>query len=1369
PLPGAAGQFDPGAVPLPGASGHVDQGAVPLPGGAGHFDQGAVPLPGGAGHFDQGAVPLPGGAGHFDQGAVPLPGGAGPADETDFGSLSIPGATTPSAPPSNITLASDGRAIPLPGGAAGAGAIPLPGAAAFEEDSSEAATSLGMATIPLPGAAEFTAPAAPAIPLPGAYGDSGPGAIPLPGATTPMAPAIALPGAALNPFGGDTTMPGEAIALPAPLGESEPANTSPYGVLSDPPGSAPAPESTELGLPTLPPLELPPAAPAAADPFDVDLGIEGPPPPAAAPAGDDFQLDLAPPPPPARAPSLDDGFLPSPKGMSVPEPGLDDTFLSGPKPHQTAPSLDDGLLPTPRGEAPPAAAEAAPSSFELNDLPMPSMGSNLPSPAAAPSVNPSTSFGDVDLGGGESLEFDPGDAPAKDALEADLNAPLPPKARPGAAADGLEMLSFIDDTAKKEGAGGKDKVQRFHIRRRSGKTFGPFEGPVIVKMLEDGQLLGNEEVSLDGESWQPIGAEASFQAAIAALMDSPARAATAAAMPAAGGGDGAPATQASMERLKQLYDGRMAAVAVVQGREPVAIRKRLPMIIAVAVLLLVVGAGLSLGSTPYGVFGLKMLLPATIKPGMREYADLNAAKQALLADTFSSYRAAKTGAEGVLKVKEYPEARAVWCQAVFYLQRRYAAANPVDAQEAVKALDDIELLGKKHVEVTKAKAGAALAQRQSDAALTLLADALARSENGDDLELLFLRVEAERQKGQNAPAKTDLEAILKKRADSARALHALGELQVAAKQMPEAKASFEAALKADPEHVGSAIELAAIALLEEHQADAAVTSIEAALEPSRRDKLGPSEIARALALKGESLAQQKKDTEAIALFEDALKQDPKQAFARTRLGALYLSRKDFTKALPILQDAAKATPESFEATEAFLLALIGVGKMQDARTTVAEAAKRFPSNARLSYLKGNVEITLGKRKEAEAAWLSAVSADGSLVEPRLALADLYLKNKQIDAGRKQIEEAAALPGQRTDVLIAQARLFLIDQKLSEADKASADAVALTPQSADARVVRGQVLNALGKSAEAEAEVLKALEVEPAARLGQQTLGEALRAQGKLDQATAALEKARQADPTNAQATLLLGVVQREKGDLAGAAGTLLAAQQADPGNPECWYQLGLVRTARREFNTAVDTLKKAIEYSPKQARFHLALGDALLGSGKVPEAQASWKQALALDPKLAAALEALGRLALDRNDYKGAYKYLSDSLTIEASRAEVWVALGDAQVGQENFEGAVKSFTKALELKPDLTTIYFRLGQAHQAQHRYADASSWYRKATKAEPNNAGAWLSLGWACKEQKQRAEAKAAFKQYLTLKPDADNRKEIEDEIDYLASDN
>ena len=45
-----------------------------------------------------------------------------------------------------------------------------------------------------------------------------------------------------------------------------------------------------------------------------------------------------------------------------------------------------------------------------------------------------------------------------------------------------------------------------------------------------------------------------------------------------------------------------------------AIKKRLPLIIAAGVAVVVLGTGFSFGFTRYGVFGMKKLLPAKLRP-----------------------------------------------------------------------------------------------------------------------------------------------------------------------------------------------------------------------------------------------------------------------------------------------------------------------------------------------------------------------------------------------------------------------------------------------------------------------------------------------------------------------------------------------------------------------------------------------------------------------------------------------------------------------------------------------------------------------------------------------------------------------------------
>ena len=84
------------------------------------------------------------------------------------------------------------------------------------------------------------------------------------------------------------------------------------------------------------------------------------------------------------------------------------------------------------------------------------------------------------------------------------------------------MLSFIDEAADGAKAERKEKARRFHVRRRTGKIFGPFEEGVVLKMLESNQLSGNEDVSADGDSWSPMGTVPPFSEVIQQMMESPA-------------------------------------------------------------------------------------------------------------------------------------------------------------------------------------------------------------------------------------------------------------------------------------------------------------------------------------------------------------------------------------------------------------------------------------------------------------------------------------------------------------------------------------------------------------------------------------------------------------------------------------------------------------------------------------------------------------------------------------------------------------------------------------------------------------------------------------------------------------------------------
>ncbi|MGV3622255.1 MAG: tetratricopeptide repeat protein [Archangium sp.] len=1355
-----------GAIPLPGISATPAQrqpweeestrvASIPLPGISAQPPQrqawedestrvADIPLPGAASQpstdFDfGGSIPLPGSS------AAPTaiaPAYAPPPLPRSNASIPLPGASTAISPPwspqdNSIPLpgagnddipVDDGFAVPLPGNDVplddgySTQSIPLPGGGGYTDTS-----------IPLPGASGYDdggyASSDDSIPLPGNGGySSGGDSIPLPGNGGYAGSTSSIPLA-----GSDFAMDEDAVALPG-------QQTS--LVDSYDPNAVPLPSSNS-GFDF---SEAPPAPAPVSGGFDFS---EAPPAPAPAPGGFDFSeapapvsggFDFSEAPPPAAPPPLSGGF-----DFSAPPGAAPGGF-----------AFDAAPPPPPAG---------ASGGFDFSEPPMPP--APAPRAAAAPPPAAPMSFGEVDFGGGGDLEFDPtgGAPPAKpavDELEADLSAPIPQAAQaPAGPVDGLEMLSFIDRTAKEAGAKPEEllNVRRFHVKRRSGKVFGPFEEAVIVKMLEDGQLLGNEEVSLDSEHWHAIGTEPAFQAVINRLMETPARSSTQVGMQQVDENRGP-----SMDRLKQLYEGRMAAVAVVQGKEPVPFKKRLPFIVlGVLVAIVLVGGIVSGVATPYGFFALKLLFPAKVKPDTREYGYLQVARKGFLQDNWKSYKLAKDSANQALAVKEYPEARAIWSQAVFYLDRKYGKADPAELDIARNSIVDIRLLGEKHPEVLKTEAALALTEKNADAALLSIADAVAR--DGDDLESLFLRAEAYLLKKQPAQAKAEFETILKKDPKSAKALHGLGLIHKAQNELAEASGRFAEALEADPAHLSSAVELAELVIVRKKDIARGTELLNSALTDEGRATLAPGTLGKALALQAETKVVEAKLNEAVPLFEDALKADPRNPFTNSHLALAYMQLHQPEKAAPLFQVAVAATPESLENTEGYLNALIQLCRMDEATRVMADANTRFPGNAMLSYLSARVADYLGNTKEAEEAYKRAIAADPKIIDSYLYLSRLYMKYRRFSEAAPVLEQGLAQAPDNAAMRVGMGELALHERDIDRAEKEFSKAIELNAYDADAYLGASRVSQERGKFEQAAREVEKALELNPRITGGRMSRGIALWKLGRLDEAIVELDAAREAEPKNVQIIVTLGAVKFDKGDLNGAVEHLNAALIAEPGNANANFYLARVKNAKQEHTQAIEAMKRALDYDSKNPVYLYWYGRILADARKSDDAMAELQKALEIEPKYADALEAMGKISFDRNDFDKAVGFYEKVLTIDPKRNSTRALIGDAQIKMEDWGAAIASYQKALEADPSLTQIYSKLGAAYHEKRDLPKAVNWYMKAVKAEPDNADAWLALGYLLQDTNKKKDAVTAFRKYLELRPDADNKKEVDDQIYFL----
>jgi predicted Zn finger-like uncharacterized protein len=1196
-----------------------------------------------------------------------------------------------------------------PASAPTSGAVPLPGIGGAHESASPTAGP----SVPLPGAASGTVTASPggtSVPLPGAA--SGPVAASSEGTSVP------LPGSQGGDWVADLAQRLESVALP--------------GASDAPPASQP--ESIQL---------------PGADPLGAELGFTS--------------ADLLG--PPSTSPLL-----------SVPLPGGESstTQATGSDPlHQTDPlfsapespgSVDLGDL----GSLGEKASAAAADQIDFSDFgPAPEEASAPSAAAEAPAeVKP-----ELELGAVEDHNFDIADpAPPSGSedssieLESDRSAQSAeigfdvadaPFEKPSG--QKLEELSFVDEgesAAESKGAG-----PRHYVRRKTGKVFGPFDESVIAKMLEAGQLSGTEEISGDKEAWTPLGAVPRFQELIEKLMQSPPE-------PAVDKLARPPQTaeqSATMDRLKRLYDGRMAAVSVVRSQSwHDGLGKRVPMLIGAGGLVLLIIAGAALGLTRFGVFGIKMLFPAQIARGSPQFKMLEDAHQALLTDTFKSYKDAVELSSNVLKVREYPEARAIWCQSIYYLQRRYAAASPADIVKANAALEGIRALGARNAEMVKTVAGAALAASRPAEVLGLLQDATARKENDADIELSFLLAEAYAIHGQRKLALEILNRILTVQKRSAKALHALGNLYQSGNEADKAAKAYADALEADPKHAASAVELAAVELLLRKNVQNASEAIDRALAPAAQALLGPAELARARSLKGVKLATEFKTQEAIAEFEDSLKLDPKSSLSRVRLAGLLLAQREYVRAAGFYKEVLANELQNLEATDGYLSALIGAGKMEDALTAVAQANVRFPGNVRIAYLYGRINDALDKPNEAEKHYKRAINAVPDFLEPTLYLAQLYLRFRRVDQAKAQLEAAAAQAPDDPRVHIGLGELALGERDLARSRAEFERAKALNPNAAEAHLGLSRLALENGSLEEAQKSIQKALQLDPNVKGGMLQHGLVLWKSKKIPEAVAELKKAKAQEPRSTVVAVTIGAVMQDQGDLVGSETHLLGALSLDPANADAHFYLAKLKSRRGEYHQAIDTMKTALERAPNRASFHYELGLIYRDAKKLTEAIPEWKRAVELDPAHADSLEALGQAYLDGGEFAKAVDSFEAALRIDATRTKVLGLIGDAHFQAAKWDQAIAKYHQALKRDPSLIGLYYRLGRAYTEKGQHSQAIACYLKATQADRRNPLPYYYLGFAYKERNRRNEAIEAFKRYLALKDKPDDQKEIEDEI-------
>lgn len=393
----------------------------------------------------------------------------------------------------------------------------------------------------------------------------------------------------------------------------------------------------------------------------------------------------------------------------------------------------------------------------------------------------------------------------------------------------------------------------------------------------------------------------------------------------------------------------------------------------------------------------------------------------------------------------------------------------------------------------------------------------------------------------------------------------LGSTYLAQKRLDEAARSFTRVLKLDPSNSTAHYNLGMIASLQK-KPESALQHFQAVVAAH------PADVAALGALLQTQIVL-RRAPEARATAGRLLKALPPGDPRVSEVGALLASSGDYVGALPALEQAYRASPQSADAAYNLGLALFKAGREEPALSLLL----KFPQSGPALNLIGTIEESRGRYGEAKAAFSKAAN-----IEPRN-------EGFRIDAAAILVREAD--PSGALEAFEQAARDF--------------------PRSLRVRIGLGSAYYLAGKFENAAGAFLEALAMDSSATLVYDLLS---RTYESAPQHAIGIESAfrryvaakpRNADAYCAYAAILIGKSGAGPAEIAEAKELLQRALRIDPESAEAHLQLGVIAQNEGDIAGAIRFFERATAYAPDSSRARYRLASVYARAGRADESRAA--------------------------------------------------------------------------------------------------------------------------------------------------------------------
>lgn len=519
---------------------------------------------------------------------------------------------------------------------------------------------------------------------------------------------------------------------------------------------------------------------------------------------------------------------------------------------------------------------------------------------------------------------------------------------------------------------------------------------------------------------------------------------------------------------------------------------------------------------------------------------------------------------------------------------------------------------------------------------------------------------------------------------------------------------------------------------------------------------------------GDRYFDQKKYSEAIVQYRNALQQDAKFGPARYKLAQSYELLGDHPNAYREYIRAADASPDRADVQVKAGDYLLAAGQFEDARGRAEKALKKDPKNVAAQILLGNALVGL----------------------------------RDLDAALKELEEAVKLDPRSASAFASLGRVQLATGSAPEAEASFRRAVATNPKMAGAHMALAQFLWASGRWADAERSLIQALSLEPGNLLAHRALAALYTVRGRVLEAEPHLKALADAD-TLPSAPMKIALADyyvsinrwedamkvleelSQRKDSVAAAGTRRAmidytrkgrpegnrrideVLAGDPKNVPALLVKSRFLANERKFDEALKLATSAAAADPRSIHAHFLLGTLNRAKGQHDEAIRAFNEVLKLNPRAVAAQVNLAELNLGKGAKGPALQLAQDAVRQLPSNPAAQLTLVRSLVANGQLAKAESVVNGLMVRFPSVALVHHAAGTVALAKHDTARARRAFVKASEIDPGNYDALAALAMVDFAERKPEAARVRVEQQLAKTPN-DSRVLMLAASVYVASD-